>query len=106
MPNRAPIPTPVTSEIPTLLLSGAYDTRTPPTYAMSQQQHMPNAHHLIIRDQSHGVSMTSECANKAMAVFIAAPAASGTPVCAGKQERPQFITEFPEPARAEPINRR
>ncbi len=96
-PRDLPLPAPVASDVPVLLLSGAYDPRTPPTYAMAQQQSLPNSHHVIIRDQSHGVSVTSDCAQEAMADFLDGPDRFEPPACHADQTPPVFVTEVPAP---------
>ncbi|MFN3230541.1 MAG: alpha/beta fold hydrolase [Alphaproteobacteria bacterium] len=99
-----PLPDPVSTGVPVLMLSGAYDTRTPPTFGLSQLQTLPNGYHLIIRNQSHGVSGTSSCAQEAMATFLDDPERFALPACAEHQTPPDFVTGFGAPIRNEPLN--
>jgi pimeloyl-ACP methyl ester carboxylesterase len=61
---------PITSSIPTLLLSGQFDPVTPPFWAEWASQNMDNAKHIIVKGGHHGVSGTG-CMPKLIAQFIA-----------------------------------
>jgi len=60
---------PVSSNIPTLLLSGELDPATPPDWAKLAMTGMENAKHLIAPYAAHGVAMQS-CANRIVAQLI------------------------------------
>ncbi|MEC4087095.1 alpha/beta hydrolase [Pseudoalteromonas rubra] len=60
---------PLTTSIPTLLLSGGLDPATPPEWAELAMENMANARHLIAEEATHGVAAQS-CADKLVAEFI------------------------------------
>jgi pimeloyl-ACP methyl ester carboxylesterase len=60
---------PVSSNIPTLLLSGELDPATPPDWAKLAMTGMENAKHLIAPYAAHGVAMQS-CANRIVAQLV------------------------------------
>ncbi|KAF7786271.1 hypothetical protein PRUB_a0781 [Pseudoalteromonas rubra] len=60
---------PLTTEIPTLLLSGGLDPATPPEWAELAMVNMEHARHLIAAEATHGVAAQS-CADKLVAEFI------------------------------------
>ncbi|PAJ74450.1 alpha/beta hydrolase [Pseudoalteromonas sp. NBT06-2] len=51
----------VTANIPTLILSGGLDPVTPPSNGEYTRKTLPNSHHIIVDNVSHGVA-TSTCA--------------------------------------------
>lgn len=59
---------PVTSDIPTLLLSGSLDPVTPPEGAEAVARHLPNALHVVVPGGGHGVS--SPCIERMIAELI------------------------------------
>ena len=60
---------PINSAIPTLLLSGALDTVTPPGWAHKAMPEMSNARHFVSPYASHGLAMQT-CANRLVADLI------------------------------------
>ncbi len=44
---------PVTSDIPTLLINGSYDSDTPPTWAAQMQNYLPNSFHMVFPGWKH-----------------------------------------------------
>lgn len=63
---------PVSSDIPTLLLSGEYDPVTPPEFAERAMETLSNAQHLVAKGQGHIVS-TRGCMSKIVTAFIKDP---------------------------------
>jgi pimeloyl-ACP methyl ester carboxylesterase len=61
--------TPVASNKPVLLLSGAWDPVTPPRYADAVAAHLPNSRHLIAAGQGHNV-MSRGCLPRLMRDFV------------------------------------
>jgi pimeloyl-ACP methyl ester carboxylesterase len=53
-----------------LLLSGGNDPVTPPAYASKVASSLPNARHLILRDEGHG-QIGAPCMDRVLASFIA-----------------------------------
>ncbi|MGJ8662366.1 MAG: alpha/beta hydrolase [Marinicella sp.] len=62
----------VTSDIPTLLLSGEYDPVTPPQFAEKAMQTLSNSQHLVAKGQGHIVG-TRGCMPKILTAFIQDP---------------------------------
>lgn len=83
---------PVKSSAPTLLINGAYGTRTPPTYAERQLAHMNTAFRVVLRSRGHAPSTTSACAQAAMAAFLDSPRQPEPPTCLRFQRPPHFMT--------------
>ena len=63
----------VTSDIPTLLLSGDYDPITPPAFAREAARTLSNAQVIEFLGHTHGVGFSSPCAQKIMRQFLDAP---------------------------------
>ncbi len=60
---------PVTADVPVLLLSGEADPITPPAYAEAVLAHLPRGRHLVARGQGHFVSPRG-CLPRLVAQFI------------------------------------
>ncbi len=81
------------SQVPSLLLSGAYDPVTPPHSAEQARALLPNAQHLIAARAAHGVSHLG-CAPKLIAQFIdqaGAKALDGS--CLDRIASPPFLLD-------------
>lgn len=95
---RAPLAAdgPVTSDVPTLLLSGRYDPVTPPTFAEHAAGTLPRSRHLVFRAGGHAVSFTFDCARDAAAAFFEAPDPSAVPAprCRDYARSPEFARRF------------
>ncbi len=74
-PEAAPAPAPLQPlpDVPTLILSGAQDLRTPTAYAMGVAAQIPDAQVLVVPYTGHSVigSDLSGCAQKAVSTFFA-----------------------------------
>lgn len=66
---------PLSTDLPVLLLSGDADPITPPRYAEIAAVDLPNARHLIGKDQGHG-QISVGCTRRLVAQFIDAADAS------------------------------
>jgi pimeloyl-ACP methyl ester carboxylesterase len=60
---------PVTANIPTLILSGDLDPVTPPSNGEYPAQTLPNSHHIVVEQASHG-AIGSPCALSVMQEFL------------------------------------
>ncbi len=60
---------PVTADIPTLILSGDLDPVTPPSNGEYSAKTLPNSHHIVVEQASHGV-ISSPCAITVMQQFL------------------------------------
>lgn len=61
--------TPLTGELPVLLVSGEYDPVTPPRYGDQVAMHLPNSRHLVLAGQGHN-AIPIGCMPRLMARFI------------------------------------
>lgn len=83
---------PLTSAVPTLLLSGDFDPITPPQYAASLVPALSNAKHVIFPTGSHGQAITSACSNEIIQRFLDDPMAALDTSCVTTLV-PGFLTE-------------
>ncbi len=63
----------VSSDIPTLLLSGRFDPVTPPYFAEKAAESLPNAYHVVDPLGSHGVAFGGDCINQIVQDFLNDP---------------------------------
>jgi pimeloyl-ACP methyl ester carboxylesterase len=80
---------PVTSSIPTLLISGSFDTLTSLAGAKAAAARLANATIISIPGIGHFVSPASHCAQTAVVSFVADPDAPNTS-CVGALRPPSF----------------
>jgi pimeloyl-ACP methyl ester carboxylesterase len=74
---------PVSSDIPTLLISGEFDPITPPAYGELATESLTNATHVVILGTSHDpISTSPECAAPMVEAFLADPGAPVDDACA------------------------
>lgn len=84
---------PVTVDVPTLLLSGEFDTATPVAGATWVAEHLPNALHLIVPNESHGFANPA-CEIDVVNGFIVNGGADGLDYgCISETRRPPFVTD-------------
>ena len=85
---------PVTSSVPTLLLSGELDPVTPPSWAEDARRTLSRSLHVVVPGVGHN-TMNVGCVRTLMADFIAAgDVADLKPTCGEGMARPPFITSF------------
>jgi len=83
--------TPVSSKVPTLVLSGGIDPATPPRHAEEVIATLPNARHLIAPNLGHGVSLHG-CAPRLIERFIRQGNANGIDgKCLEQIPRPLYV---------------
>ena len=126
-PFATPAPPAVTEampDVPTLILSGADDLRTPTANARAVAAQIPDAHLLVVPNTGHAVleDEPTSCARKALqAMFTgglgvqvggapikpcsagppASPLLMPTPLCAGATRRCGPVARLPRPGRAD-----
>ena len=83
----ADLRTPVSADIPTLLLTGEADPITPPAYAEAVLAHLPRARHLVAPGQGHFVSPRG-CIPGIIAQFIATERVEGLETACLQRLRP------------------
>lgn len=81
---------PVVSEIPTLVLAGAYDPVTPPAWARLAASRLPNGFLFEFPGAGHDVLGTESCAGDLAAAFLDRPETMPTAACLGEQRGPDF----------------
>jgi pimeloyl-ACP methyl ester carboxylesterase len=87
---------PVSSEIPTLIFAGRYDTVTPPTFAHQLAGHLPHSYVAEIPDQGHGPSATgiSECPTNLILAFLQDPAIAPDLTCVSEIQTIKFVVPY------------
>lgn len=83
---------PVASPVPVLLLSGAYDTVTPPEWGERAAATLPRGRHLVFRAAGHGVTLLDACAATLAARFVERPDPAALAACPRAAQPPAFAT--------------
>lgn len=81
----------VESEIPSLVLSGAFDPVTPPGFGALAAAGLSNSQEFVLPDQAHGASV-SQCGMSLVSSFLDAPTEPLTDRCLGRLGPPGFVT--------------
>jgi pimeloyl-ACP methyl ester carboxylesterase len=90
---------PVTSNIPTLIFSGANDPVTPPSWGDHVAEHLSRAKHFIVPGAGH-ITLTRGCVPELVAAFFDAASADHLDGgCLTSLTRPPFFTSYTEPGR-------
>ena len=84
---------PVVSDIPTLLLSGAYDPITPPGWAEAAAQSLSASWHVVFPAVGHGALGSSDCADQIARSFLRQPTAQPDGSCVEALHPPAFHSE-------------
>ncbi len=94
-----PVPTlgpeanrPVSTNIPTLLLSGNLDPVTPPPFGNQVAASLPHAYHYTFPGLGHGAFASSDCANRLVRDFLRNPNQAPDGRCAAQV---QFMPQVP-----------
>jgi pimeloyl-ACP methyl ester carboxylesterase len=87
----AAVDDPVSSDIPTLLLSGRFDPVTPPAFAQAAAAGLSNAHVLVDPLASHGVAFFNPCVNTILNDFLNDPTQPPDSSCLAAQESPRVV---------------
>jgi pimeloyl-ACP methyl ester carboxylesterase len=82
----------VTSDVPVMLINGAYDTRTPPAFAERGAEHLGYAYRIVLRNRGHSPSPVSACAKAAIDAFLDDPLNPAPPECLHEQKPPHFMS--------------
>lgn len=92
-PSPAPLDRAVESDVPSLLLSGAYDRTTPPHYGDFAAEHLGVSWHYVFPSAGHGVLETEECANLLILAFLSNPNHPPAHDCLNAVHPPDFAME-------------
>lgn len=90
---------PVTSDIPTLVMAGAYDLQTPVSWNKSAFVTLPNGVFIEFPMSGHGVITYSACAERVATEFIADPAVIPDTSCVADL-KPQWVLPTADDAAA------
>lgn len=96
---------PLTSDIPTLLLSGGADPATPPSSAERVGRTLKRSRHVVIPDAGHALEGMQglECEARMVSAFIAAGAAESLDVsCVAGMRRPDFLLSLDPEVKLKP----
>ncbi len=92
VPSAQPLENePVASDIPTLLLSGAYDPVTPPAWGAEAAAFLRNSWHIVLPDVGHGALFASACAETITLSFLDAPLLKPDNDCLAEGSAPSFF---------------
>ena len=78
------------SDVPTLLLAGAFDPTTPPDNARFAAKTLSRSHLFVIPSIGHGAIDSHECASELVAAFLADPETRPDIGCPDPDELPNF----------------
>jgi pimeloyl-ACP methyl ester carboxylesterase len=81
---------PVTSAIPTLILSGQYDPITPPADSLRATRTLRHSHRFVFPGTGHGVYLTHSCPNRIVMAFEDDPAHQPDARCIAAMTGPHF----------------
>ena len=92
VPAAAPrLRTAVTGDVPTQLLSGAFDPITPPALADEAAAHLERAHALVVPGVGHGTVDVDPCATAIALAFLADPSRPPDATCLAARPTPPFV---------------
>ncbi|MBE0699549.1 MAG: alpha/beta hydrolase, partial [Anaerolineaceae bacterium] len=83
---------PVISDIPTLVLSGAFDPITPPDYAKQAAEGLSRSFLFSFPAGGHGEVGSTACADNILLAFLDNPAQAPDSSCIAKEDGPKFST--------------
>ena len=76
---------PIVSDMPVLLLSGRFDPITPPEWAQSAAETLPNSQYVFFESGAHGMINRLDCATAITMRFLRDPLAPLDTTCAGQK---------------------
>lgn len=82
---------PVESDVPTLILSGAYDPITPPEWGEAAANYLTNSWHYVFPDVGHGALLGRSCADSIALSFLADPQEQPADACMEALSPPRFF---------------
>jgi pimeloyl-ACP methyl ester carboxylesterase len=83
---------PITSDIPTLLLSGGYDPVTPPEYAVDVAKTLSHNYSFVFPTGAHGQAMGGPCQDGIIQAFLDDPSKQPDGSCIAGISKVQFFT--------------
>ncbi len=82
---------PVTSDLPTLVMSGEYDPITPPAWGERASATLSNATYVEFPGVGHGASLSGDCPLSVATAFFDDPAAPVDTSCIAEMGGPSFV---------------
>ncbi|MCY4021145.1 MAG: alpha/beta fold hydrolase [Chloroflexi bacterium] len=82
---------PVTSGIPSLLMSGAYDPATSAQWGSFAAEHLQNNWHFVFPNAGHGMLDSVPCATEIMGAFLSDPLQDPSADCFSALRPPRFV---------------
>jgi len=83
---------PVTSDIPTLVMSGRFDPITPPAFGEKAAETLSHSYTVTFPNSGHGVIGTSDCADGMMRAFLQNPGEAPDSTCIATIPAESFVT--------------
>ncbi|MEM6490456.1 MAG: alpha/beta hydrolase [Pseudomonadota bacterium] len=80
----------VRSDVPTLILAGAFDAATPLEWAQRARRRLSDAQVLVFGDRGHVTTDADDCATAAAAAFLVDPGGFVPPSCVAEKTAPEF----------------
>lgn len=80
----------VTSDIPTLILTGAFDPITPPSWAEQVHDNLSNSFLFTFPNVGHGAMLAEPCASELIFVFLEDPSTEPDSYCTDELSGPSF----------------
>jgi pimeloyl-ACP methyl ester carboxylesterase len=82
---------PVTSAIPTLVLSGEYDPITPPADSLQAAKMLSHSYRFVFPGIGHGVFQNGACPDSIVMAFVAHPTHRPDGSCIATMTEPKFL---------------
>lgn len=82
---------PISSDIPTLVLSGRYDPITPPHWAQEVAENLENAFYVEFPSKGHSLDSGTTCAEEIKSSFLNDPWREPDTACLADEPRPTFV---------------
>lgn len=98
----ASIVEPVTSDVPTLLMSGAYDPITPPSFAEAIEPGLSNSQSVVLPHAGHA-TVGDECGLTIALDFFADPSSTADQSCLSGSDEPVWVPASLEGTEFEPF---
>jgi pimeloyl-ACP methyl ester carboxylesterase len=83
---------PVSSSIPTLIVTGEYDPITPPAWGLQAAETLENATYVEFPGAGHGPTADMACPQQILRAFLDAPSQPVSTACVDGMEPPGFVT--------------
>jgi len=87
----AEVDAPVTSAVPSLVLSGQFDPITPPDFGSAVAQNLPNSYAYTFPNTGHGAFLSSQCADQIILDFLDSPTSTPDATCIEQESGVPFI---------------